>query len=88
MRPSRLAVTAAVRTPVGLWNGASESMTVVKASLADLVSGGLAAQDGLLIVMDGSRSVPQARPRGSSAPPHHNGMITTVTLVASGPRLQ
>jgi len=36
--------------PVGLWDGATENKTVVKAMLADLVSRGLSAEDGLLVV--------------------------------------
>ena len=49
-----LAITAGgEKFPVGLWDGATENKTVVKAMLADLVSRGLSAEDGLLVVMDG-----------------------------------
>ena len=46
--------------PVGLWDGATENKTVVKAMLADLVSRGLSAQDGLLVVMDGAKALSAA----------------------------
>jgi len=46
--------------PVGLWDGATENKTVVKAMLADLVSRGLSAEDGLLVVMDGAKALSAA----------------------------
>jgi len=53
-----LAITAGGdKVPVGLWDGATENKTVVKAMLADLVSRGLSAQDGLLVVMDGAKAL-------------------------------
>ncbi len=56
-----LAITADGRkVPVGLWDGATENKTVVKALLADLVSRGLSAQDGLLIVIDGAKALAAA----------------------------
>ena len=45
---------------VGLWDGATENKTVVKAMLADLVSRGLSAEDGLLVVMDGAKALSAA----------------------------
>ncbi len=56
-----LAITADGRKlPVGLWDGATENKTVVRAMLADLVSRGLSAQDGLLVVMDGAKALSAA----------------------------
>ncbi len=56
-----LAITAdGQKFPVGLWDGATENKTVVTAMLADLVSRGLSAQDGLLVVMDGAKALAAA----------------------------
>jgi len=56
-----LAITAgAEKFPVGLWDGATENKTVVKAMLADLVCRGLSAEDGLLVVMDGAKALSAA----------------------------
>ncbi len=56
-----LAITADGRKlPVGLWDGASENKTVVRALLADLVSRGLSADDGLLVVIDGAKALAAA----------------------------
>jgi putative transposase len=56
-----LAITAdGQKFPVGLWDGASENKTVVTAMLADLVSRGLSAEDGLLVVMDGAKALAAA----------------------------
>jgi putative transposase len=45
------------KLPVGLWDGATENKTVVKSMLADLVSRGLSADDGLLVVIDGAKAL-------------------------------
>jgi putative transposase len=56
-----LAITAdGQKFPVGLWDGATENKTVVTAMLADLVSRGLSAEDGLLVVMDGAKALAAA----------------------------
>jgi transposase-like protein len=56
-----LAITADGRKlPVGLWEGATENKTVVRALLADLVSRGLSAEDGLLVVIDGAKALSAA----------------------------
>jgi transposase-like protein len=56
-----LAITADGRKlPVGLWDGATENKTVVRALLADLVSRGLSANDGLLVVIDGAKALAAA----------------------------
>ena len=53
-----LAITAdGSKLPVGLWDGATENKTVVRAMLADLVSRGLSAEDGLLVVIDGAKAL-------------------------------
>ena len=53
-----LAITAdGTKVPVGLWDGATENKTVVRAMLADLVSRGLSATDGLLVVIDGAKAL-------------------------------
>jgi len=48
------------KLPVGLWDGATENKTVVRSMLADLVSRGLSAEDGLLVVMDGAKALSAA----------------------------
>jgi transposase-like protein len=56
-----LAITAdGTKVPVGLWDGATENTTVVRALLADLVSRGLDASDGLLVVLDGAKALSAA----------------------------
>jgi putative transposase len=56
-----LAITAdGTKIPVGLWDGATENKTVVRALLADLVSRGLDASDGLLLVLDGAKALSAA----------------------------
>jgi putative transposase len=56
-----LAITAdGTKMPVGLWEGSTENATVVKALLSDLVSRGLDATDGLLVVIDGAKALSSA----------------------------
>ena len=56
-----LAITAdGMKVPVGLWDGSTENKTVVRALLADLVSRGLAFDDGLLVVCDGAKALSAA----------------------------
>jgi putative transposase len=56
-----LAITAdGTKVPVGLWDGATENKTVVRALLADLVARGLDATDGLLVVLDGAKALSAA----------------------------
>src|SRR3954454_9355307 len=56
-----LAITAdGVKVPVGLWDGATENKTVVRALLADLVDRGLDCDDGLLVVIDGAKALSAA----------------------------
>lgn len=56
-----LGITADGRkVPVGLWDGATENKTVVRSMLADLVSRGLTAEDGLLVVIDGAKALRSA----------------------------
>jgi putative transposase len=56
-----LAITAdGTKVPVGLWDGATENKTVVRSLLADLVSRGLDATDGLLVVLDGAKALSAA----------------------------
>ena len=53
-----LAVTAdGTKVPVGLWDGDTENTTVVKDLLADLVERGLACEQGVLFVLDGSKAL-------------------------------
>jgi transposase-like protein len=53
-----LGITADGRKlPIGLWDGATENKTVVRSMLADLVSRGLSAEDGLLVVIDGAKAL-------------------------------
>jgi putative transposase len=56
-----LAITAdGTKKPVGLWDGSTENKTVVGSLLADLVSRGLAFDDGLLVVIDGAKALSAA----------------------------
>lgn len=56
-----LAITAnGTKVPVGLLDRATENKTVVRALLADLVSRGLDATDGLLVVLDGAKALSAA----------------------------
>ena len=48
------------KLPIGLWDGATENKAVVRSMLADLVSRGLSAEDGLLVVMDGAKALSAA----------------------------
>jgi putative transposase len=48
------------KVPVGLWLGDTENKTIVTALLADLVDRGLAADDGLLVVIDGAKALAAA----------------------------
>ena len=48
------------KVPVGLWDGATENKTVVRALLADLVGRGLDFDDGLLVVIDGAKALSAA----------------------------
>ena len=53
-----LGITADGRKlPIGLWDGATENKAVVRSMLADLVSRGLSADDGLLVVIDGAKAL-------------------------------
>jgi len=45
------------KTPLGLWEGATENTAVVKSLLADLVDRGLSADHGLLAVVDGGKAL-------------------------------
>lgn len=56
-----LAITAdGTKVPVGLWEGSTENKTVVTHLLADLVTRGLDAEDGLLVVIDGAKALSAA----------------------------
>jgi putative transposase len=56
-----LAITAdGTKVPVGLWDGATENKTVVRALLADLVERGLTFDNGLLVVIDGAKALSAA----------------------------
>jgi putative transposase len=53
-----LAITSdGTKMPVGLWDGDTENTTVVKDLLADLVARGLACDDGVLFILDGSKAL-------------------------------
>lgn len=53
-----LVITAdGTKIPAGIWEGSSENKTVVRALLADLISRGLAFDDGLLVVIDGGKGL-------------------------------
>jgi putative transposase len=53
-----LAITAdGTKKPVGLWDGSTENKTVVRSLLADLVERGLRFDDGLVVVIDGTKAL-------------------------------
>jgi putative transposase len=49
-----------VKIPLGLWDGSSENATVATALLADLVDRGLDVEQGVLVVLDGSKALRKA----------------------------
>jgi mutator family transposase len=51
---------AAGMAVIGLWEGSTENKTVATHLLADLVSRGLDAEDGLLVVIDGAKALSAA----------------------------
>jgi putative transposase len=56
-----LAITSdGTKVPVGLWEGSTENKTVATHLLSDLVSRGLDAEDGMLVVIDGAKALSAA----------------------------
>ncbi len=49
--------TDGVKVPLGLWEGSTENKTVATALLADLVGRGLDVEQGVLVVIDGSKAL-------------------------------
>jgi len=49
--------TEGVKVPLGLWEGSTENKTVATSLLADLVARGLDVQQGVLVVIDGSKAL-------------------------------
>jgi Transposase and inactivated derivatives len=49
--------TEGVKIPLGLWDGSTESKTVTVHLLADLVERGLDIEQGVLVVLDGSKAL-------------------------------
>ena len=49
--------TDGVKTPMGLWDGSTENKTVTAHLLADLVQRGLDVEQGVLVVLDGSKAL-------------------------------
>jgi putative transposase len=56
--------TEGVKIPLGLWEGSTENATVATALLSDLVERGLDPEQGMLFVLDGSKSAAQGRALG------------------------
>ena len=52
--------TEGVKVPLGLWEGSTENSTVVSALLSDLVDRGLDTEQGVLVVLDGSKALHKA----------------------------
>jgi transposase-like protein len=52
--------TDGVKIPLGLWDGSTENATVATALLADLVDRGLDVEQGVLVVLDGSKALRKA----------------------------
>jgi putative transposase len=49
--------TEGVKIPLGLWDGSTENKTVTVHLLADLVGRGLDIEQGVLVILDGSRAL-------------------------------
>lgn len=49
--------TDGIKVPLGLWDGSTENKTVTKHLLADLVDRGLDVEQGVLVVLDGSKAL-------------------------------
>jgi transposase-like protein len=49
--------TDGVKVPLGLWEGSTENKTIATALLADLVGRGLDVEQGVLVVLDGSKAL-------------------------------
>lgn len=49
--------TDGVKIPLGLWEGSTENKTIATALLADLVDRGLDVEQGVLVVIDGSKAL-------------------------------
>ena len=49
--------TEGVKIPLGLWEGSTENATVATALLSDLVERGLDPEQGMLFVLDGSKTL-------------------------------
>lgn len=49
--------TEVVKLPLGLWDGSTENKTVTAHLLADLVDRGLDVEQGVLVVLDGSKAL-------------------------------
>jgi len=49
--------TEGVKIPLGLWDGSTENKTVASALLSDLVARGLDVEQGVLVVIDGSKAL-------------------------------
>jgi putative transposase len=49
--------TDGVKIPLGLWDGSTENKTVTAHLLADLVARGLDVEQGVLVVLDGSKAL-------------------------------
>jgi transposase-like protein len=49
--------TEGVKVPLGLWEGSTENKTVATSLLSDLVSRGLDVEQGVLVVIDGSKAL-------------------------------
>ena len=52
--------SAGVKQVLGVWHGASENSTVVKALLEDLVERGLDAKRSIVVVIDGAKALRKA----------------------------
>ena len=49
--------TEGVKVPLGLWDGSTENATVARHLLADLVDRGLDVEQGVLVVLDGGKTL-------------------------------
>ena len=66
--------TDGIKVPLGLWDGSTENKTVTKHLLADLVDRGLDVEQGVLVILDGSKAL--RRRSGRPRRPHADDAIS------------
>ena len=68
--------TDGIKVPLGLWDGSTENKTVTAHLLADLVHRGLDVEQGVLVVLDGSKALRAAVNECSGRSPSNAVSVT------------